>query len=148
MTAAVLDGLVIAAVVLAGYAAIAVLVFMWNPVAFSFPTTSWLVILGIAFALNVVYLTSAWTVAGRSYGQAVMGLRVLSPWGRKLRLPGAFLRAVFCTVFPIGLLWCAVSPQNRSAQDIVMRTSVVYDWQPAGGAEPPEDRLGGSPERS
>jgi hypothetical protein len=31
-------------------------------------------------------------------------------------------------VFPAGLLWCAVNARNRSLQDIVMRTSVVYDW--------------------
>ena len=52
--------------------------------------------------------------------------------GRKLRVVGAFVRAVFCTAFPIGLLWCAVSPANRSVQDVVLRTSVVYDWTPSG----------------
>jgi hypothetical protein len=31
--------------------------------------------------------------------------------------------------FPIGLLWVAVSRENRSAQDLALRTSVIYDWQ-------------------
>ena len=28
----------------------------------------------------------------------------------------------------IGLVWCAISRENRSLQDIVLRTSVVHDW--------------------
>jgi uncharacterized RDD family membrane protein YckC len=31
-------------------------------------------------------------------------------------------------VFPVGLLWCAVSGENRSLADLLVRTSVVYDW--------------------
>jgi hypothetical protein len=38
---------------------------------------------------------------------------------------------VLCVVFPIGLLWVAVSQDNRSAQDILLRTTVVYDWSGA-----------------
>jgi hypothetical protein len=37
-------------------------------------------------------------------------------------------------VFPIGLLWCAVSTSRRSLQDIVVRTSVIYDWQAHPGS--------------
>jgi hypothetical protein len=29
----------------------------------------------------------------------------------------------------IGLGWAALSRQNRSVQDIVLRTSVIYDWE-------------------
>jgi ribose/xylose/arabinose/galactoside ABC-type transport system permease subunit len=32
--------------------------------------------------------------------------------------------------FPIGLLWCGVSASRRSVQDVVLRTSVIYDWRP------------------
>ncbi len=38
------------------------------------------------------------------------------------------LRAGFCVVFPIGLFWCAVSRENRSVQDVVLRSSVIHDW--------------------
>jgi hypothetical protein len=34
---------------------------------------------------------------------------------------------VVCTIFPIGLLWVLVSQENRSVQDVLLRTSVVYD---------------------
>ena len=40
----------------------------------------------------------------------------------------ALLRAVFNVVFPLGLAWVVVSRQNRSIQDVVLRTSVIYDW--------------------
>ena len=36
--------------------------------------------------------------------------------------------AILCVVFPIGLLWCVVSEENRSVQDLLLRTSVIYDW--------------------
>jgi hypothetical protein len=40
---------------------------------------------------------------------------------------------VFCAFVPVGLFWVAVSSQSRSVQDLFLRTSVVYDWQPRNG---------------
>jgi uncharacterized RDD family membrane protein YckC len=57
-----------------------------------------------------------------------MGLRVLNRSGDSMRPVGALLRALFCVAFPFGLLWIVVSAENRSLQDVVLRTSVVYDW--------------------
>ena len=128
LAAAVIDAAVVAAVLAVGYAAIAGLSFMLSPRAFAFPRASIAFNMVAAFAVTVVYLTLAWGLVGRSYGKVVMGLRVLGPRGRRLRLPGALLRAVACTLFPIGLLWCAVSPDSRSLQDLLLRTSVVYSW--------------------
>ena len=71
-----------------------------------------------------------WALDGRTYGCHVLGLRVVSYRGSRMRPLGALLRAVFCVFFPIGLLWCAASRANRSVQDVVLRTSVVYDWEP------------------
>jgi uncharacterized RDD family membrane protein YckC len=131
MAAATVDGLVVAAAALIGYLAWAVLRFMVNPLRFSFPQPPWAVILPTALVLLVLYLTAAWALGGRTYGDLLMGLRVLGPRGHRLRLPGALLRAVVCVLFPIGLLWCAVNPSNRSLQDVLLRTSVVYDWRQA-----------------
>jgi uncharacterized RDD family membrane protein YckC len=63
-----------------------------------------------------------------------MGLRVVGPDHHRLWLHRALLRSVLCVVFPIGLLWCAVSTSRRSLQDIVVRTSVIYDWQAHPGS--------------
>ena len=57
-----------------------------------------------------------------------LGLRVTGSQGRRLRLGLAFVRAVLCTVFPIGLFWIVLSRDNRSVQDLVVRSSVIYDW--------------------
>ena len=65
---------------------------------------------------------------GRTYGDHQLGLRVVSFRGGPLRWPGAFIRAVFCSLAPIGVYWAVLSPTNRSVQDGVLRTSVIYDW--------------------
>jgi uncharacterized RDD family membrane protein YckC len=130
MIAAVIDGLVVAAVMLAGYVGIAGTKFLINPSGFSAPSGSWLLSFTLAFCVAVLYLTVGWAVSGRSYGDHVLGLRVVNYRGRRLRLPTAFARALFCVAFPAGLLWCAASRANRSVQDVVLRSSVVYDWEP------------------
>jgi uncharacterized RDD family membrane protein YckC len=57
-----------------------------------------------------------------------MGLRVVNFRGQRVRWAGAVLRAAFCVTVPIGLFWAILSPRDRSIQDVVLRTSVVYDW--------------------
>jgi len=136
MTAAVIDALVVGGLLVIGYGMIAGLRFMLDPRTFRFPEASWLVNLTAAFVVAVLYLTVGWAISGRTYGTLVMGLRVVGPRGRRLRLPGALIRALACVVFPIGLLWCVVNAHNRSLQDVLLRTSVVYDWQPRGAPGP------------
>jgi uncharacterized RDD family membrane protein YckC len=78
--------------------------------------------------LLTLYLAVSWMGSGRTYGNHVMGLRVVNNKGRRLHPLGALVRAVCCVILPIGLLWVLVSGQNRSLQDLVLRTSVIYDW--------------------
>lgn len=80
------------------------------------------------YFLNWLYWTICWGASGRTIGNLVMGLRVVNHHGDRMRWGGAALRALFCTTVPIGLLWVLVSGANRSVQDVVMRTSVIYDW--------------------
>ena len=60
----------------------------------------------------------------------MLGLRVVSSRDVGLPLWRAFVRAVLCALFPIGLFWSAVSGRNESVQDLLVRTTVVYDWGP------------------
>ena len=76
----------------------------------------------------MLYLTVGWATTGRSYGAYVMGLRVLTNRHRMLRWAHSFVRAGFCVFFPVGLAWVIFSPKRRSLQDVVLRTTVVYDW--------------------
>lgn len=130
VVAATVDALVVGAMLLIGYAGLAGLVFLVDPRNFSFPDPSLLLSMTAAFVVLVLYLAASWSVTGRTYGCHVMGLRVVSRRGRRLRPDVALLRAFLCAVFPIGLLWCAGSRANRSVQDVLLRTSVIYDWQP------------------
>ncbi len=128
------DVAVVAGFLGVGYLTVSAARFLWRSWAFTFPTPSFLLMLVLGGITAVLYLTATWGTTGRSYGKHLMGLRVVGPFGR-LRLGGAFVRATLCVVFPIGIAWVVVSRENRSLQDTVLRTSVVYDW--VGGEEVP-----------
>ena len=127
-------GVDIAMVVVLGsviYAAVAGVRLIWTPTSFTWPTPSFGVITATELGLAVLYLTASWAMTGRSYGSSLLGLRLLT---FRRRIPGwplAFVRAVFCVFFPIGLFWVVLSPARRSLQDVVLRTVVVYDWHRA-----------------
>ena len=129
--AAAIDGVVVLVLLLLGYAGWSLLLFLVNPVGFTFPDLNLVLSLAAGLVVMVVYLTLSWRFGGRSYGCLVMGLRVVSFRGRHMTFVGALLRAVLCVVFPLGIVWVALSRENRSLQDTLLRTSVVYDWLPA-----------------
>lgn len=131
--AAAIDAGVVVLLLGLGYAGLAGFLFILSPRHFSFPDTSLVLSMAAGFSVCVVYLTVCWWFSGRTYGDLVMGLRVVTVRGEGMGLAGSFGRALFCTLFPIGLLWTAVSRESRSAHDLVLRTSVIYDWQPRGG---------------
>ncbi len=138
------DALVVIAVLLLGWAGFNVTLFMLDPRSFQATGASVVLTLLGASVVSALYLTGAWAATGRTYGDHVMGLRVVGGRGQRLRLPRAFARSLLYIVFPIGLLWCAISPARRSLQDLALRTQVVYDWQPRQHtvtlAVPPEAR--------
>lgn len=78
--------------------------------------------------LLVLYLWIGWATTGRTVGKQIMGLRVVNHRGELMRPGGGLLRALACVVFPLGLAWTLVSSHNRSLQDVVLQTSVIYDW--------------------
>lgn len=135
--AGALDGLVLLALFAGSYAFWAAMVFLWNPSGFRFPAPSRPLVVVAGYLACIVYLTLCWRISGRTYGNEVIGLRVVGRGGRRLRLGTALARAALYAVFPLGLLWTAVSRENRSLADVLLRTSVVYDWQTAPA------RLGG-----
>jgi len=129
LVAATIDAFTVAALLIVTYAGINVVRFMVNPRSFEFATGSVFLSVSTALAICIVYLTAAWAVTGRTYGDHVMGLRVVNGRGLRIRGLRALLRAVFCVGFPFGLLFSA-SSSRRSLQDLVLRTSVIYDWRP------------------
>jgi uncharacterized RDD family membrane protein YckC len=130
LAAAALDSLVVGIVLLGGYLGLVGLLFLLNPRSFEFPQLGLVFSLASALCVAVVYLTVSWAISGRTYGYLVMGLRVLGRGGRRLSFVGAASRAVFVVLVPIGIAWVPFSRNNRSLQDLLLGTRVVYDWEP------------------
>ena len=128
VAAAAIDvGIVIVALGV-GYLAILAFLFLLNPRTFTVPTPSPWLVYAAASLLLTLYLALSWRANGRTYGNHVMALRVVNRKGQRLHPLVALVRAAFYVIFPIGMLWVLISGQNRSLQDLVLRTSVIYDW--------------------
>jgi uncharacterized RDD family membrane protein YckC len=128
------DYLIVIVTTLGTYVGLVVLLFLFDPRDFRPPTWKFGEFLILGFAYMIVYLTLSFATTGRTIGARVMGLRVVGRKGTRMRWIPAALRAAFCTAFPIGLFWCAISRENRSVQDLVLRTSVIHEWPVALGA--------------
>jgi len=110
------------------YVSLFVIDFVIYGKSFKIPTPSIAQLFLLWFWITFGYLTIAWATAGRSFGNALLGLRVVNWHGNRVHWLMAALRAAFCVSFVPGFFWAAISPSNRSVQDIVLRTSVIYDW--------------------
>lgn len=128
--AAVVDGVVIAVCVAVIYAGVIGVRFAVSPTTFEASSQPTWLLGPLSFVFILAYFTQWWCTTGRTYGAALMGLRVVTRDGATPRLARSFVRALLCILFPLGLLWVACSPANRSVQDLVARTDVIYDWWP------------------
>jgi uncharacterized RDD family membrane protein YckC len=128
--AGVVDAVVVLLVVTVGLLSVNGLSFVLDPQGFRVMGASQEVLVQVALGTAIIYLAGTWTVMGRSYGCRLMGLRIVDRRGRSPRLTRALLRATFCVLFPLGLLWCVVGRSRKSVQDLVLGTTVVYDWMP------------------
>jgi uncharacterized RDD family membrane protein YckC len=121
------DLVVVALIVAGGYAAVAATRFLLGPTTFSFPAPSPGTLLLLGLCVQAVYFAVTWAAVGGTYGDRLLGLRVGDNTGGRLGWGRCATRAVLCTLFPVGLVWVLVSRENRSVQDVLLRTSVVYD---------------------
>ena len=111
-----------------GYLAVVGVVFVIDPRSFSFVDVSFGVLFASLLGLLIVFFALAWATTGRTYGARLLGLRIVNAHGGRVRPGVALLRAAVCVLVPLVLFWVVVSSENRSAADIMFRTSVVYDW--------------------
>jgi uncharacterized RDD family membrane protein YckC len=131
----VIDASVVALTLIGIYLTVVAIAFLLDPRGFQFPRLPpWWLIISAALWLLGIYFTLSWAVTGRTYGDHLMGLRVVGPRGSKPHFITACVRAIFCVLFPIGLFWIIASRGSRSLQDVFLRTSVIYDWTARRGS--------------
>jgi uncharacterized RDD family membrane protein YckC len=132
--AAVVDAAIVAGSTVLVYVALAVALFAWSPLDFRWPAPAGPVSASVFLAVATAYLTAGWARTGRTRGASLLGIRVVTTGLRPLGWGRAAVRAVGYVVFPVGLLWSAVSSSRRSLQDVLVGSVVVYDWHRDGGA--------------
>jgi uncharacterized RDD family membrane protein YckC len=131
--------------VIAGYLAVSAFRFVLRPQLFRWPQPGALDLALVAAVVFTMYLGTGWTSTGRTLGKAIMGLRVVGRDRSALGSGRAFGRAVLCVLFPVGLLWSAADRRERAVHDLLLGTSVVYDWGPRSGTAPRSTAALGTP---
>jgi uncharacterized RDD family membrane protein YckC len=129
-----IDGGVVLVLLFGAYLLIAVIGFLLTR-AFRFPTPTAIVSIAIFWGIAVAYMTLSWSSTGKTVGKHLVGLRVRRGGGSGLSVGQALLRALTYTIFLPGFAVVLVSHRNRSLQDDLLGTAVVYDWsyRPVGG---------------
>jgi uncharacterized RDD family membrane protein YckC len=97
--------------------------------SFTVPKPALGVTLTAEWVIAVLYLTAGWAGTSRTVGKSVLGLRPVTNKGQSLRPRRAFFRALICcTLGPIVLAWVIVSRRRAGVHDVILQTTVVYDW--------------------
>jgi uncharacterized RDD family membrane protein YckC len=124
----IVDAIVALLMLIGGYLIFCAIVFIISPRTFSFPAPGreWTLMIGTVVVIS--YLAFGWSLTGRTLGKQLAGLRVVTTSGGRLHFGVALSRATLCVIFPAGLLWAAFSHKNASVHDLLLRTSVIYDW--------------------
>ncbi len=88
---------------------------------------------GIAFVVwQFAYYAYSWGTSGRTFGMALLGLRVVDRSGAVLRPSRAVVRTV---AFPLsflllglGFAGIVLQAQRRALHDLLAGSAVIYDW--------------------
>ena len=77
-----------------------------------------------------VYCVAGWSLAGRTFGKALLGLRVVDHAGGHPSVARSIVRVlgyIVSSIFWIGFAWIAIDSQRDGFHDKIARTHVVYD---------------------
>ena len=91
------------------------------------------IVVAIIFAAwEFFYFGYSWAASGRSFGMAVLGVRVVRADGRAIEPRQGVVRAL---VFPLSFLLCGlgflgiiVQREHRALHDLIAGTAVIYAW--------------------
>jgi uncharacterized RDD family membrane protein YckC len=78
-------------------------------------------------SLLAVYCALFWSLAGRTPGMAVLGVRVVRSDGLPVHWFAALVRALLLAYFPIGALWLIVDRRRQGLPDKIAMTTVVRE---------------------
>ena len=96
-------------------------------------TVTWgIVALSVFVLWSFTYMWISYSIAGKTIGMGVVGLRVLNRQGKILTGGQAALRTLVLPVsvffFGLGCLGILFSPERRALHDVTGGSVVVYDW--------------------
>ena len=81
---------------------------------------------------SYLYLWLSYTIASKTVGMAVLGIRVVNRQGKVLGSGQAALRTIVLPIsvsfFLLGCLGILISPERRTLHDAAAGSVVVYDW--------------------
>jgi len=91
------------------------------------------IVVAILFALwHFLYFGYSWSASGRTFGMAVLGIRVVRADGLILDSRHAFLRALVFPLsfllFGLGFIGILVQREHRALQDLIAGSAVIYAW--------------------
>ena len=138
----VVDLIVVAGLLGACYLGISGFLFLRRGASFSFPIVTYRMAYLVGFVGWVVYMAFGWRTNGRTYGDQLLGLRVRQMSSEDIGVVRAVVRALLCGIAPLLLVWCAISKQQRSVQDLIVGTHVIYDWGGSRRRSASDDAVG------
>jgi uncharacterized RDD family membrane protein YckC len=90
------------------------------------------VVAAVFVAWQFLYFGYSWAASGRTFGMAVLGIRVVMADGTTIEPRRGALRAL---VFPLSFLLCGlgflgilVQRERRALHDLIAGTAVIYAW--------------------
>jgi len=84
------------------------------------------------FGWLFVYFAYSWAVSGRTFGMAVLGIRVVKADGTDLPPSRAIVRTLAFPLsfllFGLGFLGILVGREHRALHDVIAGSAVIYAW--------------------
>lgn len=92
-------------------------------------TSSWVIMLSLAFILEALYFALTEGLTGQTIGKKVLNIYVMDPGGGLIGVPRAIGRYLMkipsAIVLLLGFLWSIWEPRKRTWHDMVVNSIVV-----------------------
>ncbi len=91
------------------------------------------IVVAVVFVLwQFFYFGYSWAIDGRTFGMAVLGIKVVQADGELIRARQGFVRSLVFPLsfllFGLGFLGILVQREHGALHDLIAGTAVVYSW--------------------